>query len=209
MKQLCRMIALLGLAAFLLVAGGQGARAAQVVISDPLTSWPLNFGAQGPAIMIKDGGLHIVETKGFSNYVTYSGFTFKDMDASVTITSKENVAGDAGLVFWSNALGDYYFFGVSDAAGTFGLYHRLAANGGSWQTIVPWSKDPDVKTGAGAVNMLRVVTKGNMIQLYLNGAPLGHAQVQAPSAGGAIGLIGEGGAKGPSDFVFSNLTVSQ
>jgi hypothetical protein len=48
-----------------------------------------------------------------------------------------------------------------------------------------------------------------MIELYLNGAQLGHLQLQAPGAGGAVGLIGEGGAKGPSDFVFSNLSVSQ
>jgi hypothetical protein len=134
-----RMIATLGLAMCLLIARGPGARAEQVVIADPLTSWPLNFGAQGPVIMMKDGGLHIIQTKGFSNYITYSGFSFKDMDASVTITAKENAAGDAGLVFWSNGLGDYYFYGVSDAAGTFGLYHHLTANGGSWQTVVPWS----------------------------------------------------------------------
>jgi hypothetical protein len=85
----------------------------------------------------------------------------------------------------------------------------MTANGGGWQTIVPWSKDPNVKTGLGAVNTLRVVTKDNMIELYLNGAPLGHLQLQAPGAGGAVGLIGEGGAKGPSDFVYSNLSVSQ
>jgi hypothetical protein len=201
-------LTILGLALSGLLLRGPGAQAGQVVLSDPLLTWPLNFGAQGPVIIMKPDGLHIVQTKSLSNYVIYTGFTFKDMDTSVTITAKVDGPGDAGLIFWSNGLGDYYTCTVAPATGTVGMYHHTA-DGNAWVPVVPYMKDPNIKTGAGAVNTLRLVTKANTIQLFINGGIVGHLFVQPPAAGGAIGLIGEGGSTGPSDFIFSDLTVSQ
>jgi hypothetical protein len=208
MRLLLRSLTILGLALSNLLLRGPAAQAEQVVLSDPLVTWPLNFGAQGPIIMMKPDGLHIIQPKSFSAYAIYTGFTFKDMDASVTITAKVDGPGDAGLIFWSNGLGDYYTCTLAPAPGTVGMYHHTAA-GNVWVPVVPYMKDPNIKTGAGAVNTLRLVTKGNNIQLFINGGAVGHVFVQAPAAGGAIGLIGEGGDAGPSDFIFSNLTVSQ
>jgi hypothetical protein len=200
----------MGLALSALLLRGPVAQAGQVVLADPLTSWPLSFGAQGPVMMMQADGLHIYEAKSFSNFIVYPGFTFKDMDASVTVTAKVAGPGDAGLLFWGNAQGDYYMCSVSPVAGSFDIFHRTVTNNsGAWVSIVPWTKDPHIKTGANAVNTIRVVTKGNSIQLFINGAAIGHLFVQAPAAGGGVGMTAEGGAGGPSDFIFSNLTVSQ
>jgi hypothetical protein len=67
--------------------GVQTSLAAQVVLSDALTSWPLNFGAQTANMMLKDGAVHIVESGSSGNWETFSGFSFTDMDASITITA--------------------------------------------------------------------------------------------------------------------------
>ena len=211
MASLFRRSMILGLALAGLLLRAAGAHAEQVVLADPLTSWPLSFGAQGPIIMMKPDGLHIVEPSDYSNYINYPGFTFKDMDASVTIAAKVAGPGDAGLVFWSNGQGDYFMCSVAPVAGSFSMFHHTvsAANTAAWVTIVPWTKDPNIKTGAGAVNTIRVVGKGNSIQLFINGASIGHVFIQAPASGGTVGMTAEGGTGGPSDFVFSNLTVSQ
>jgi hypothetical protein len=209
MKHVSRFCVLFGLAALLLVFRDQGARAEQVVLTDPLTSWPLNFGPQGSVIMLKDGAVHIVETQNYSNYITYAGFNFKDMDASLTVTATANQTGDAGMVFWSNGLGDYYYFGVSAAQGSFSVSHHTTQGGGTWVSLTGWIKDPSIKTGPTAVNTLRVVTKGNSVQLSINGAALGHLAVVAPATGGAVGILGEGSTTGTSDYGYSNLSVSQ
>jgi hypothetical protein len=207
MKMLRRSCEILGLAVALIFLRDSLARAEQVVLSDPLTSWPLNFGAQSAFTMMKDGALHIVEPQPYSSYVSYTGFTFKDMDASATVTATPHDAGDAGLLFWSDGLGDYYYFGISAAQGTFSVSHHTAQTG--WTIIVGWTKDPSIKTGPAAANTLRVVTKGSAIQLFVNSTALGHLGVMAPAAGGAVGLLGEGSTTGPTDYAFSNLSVSQ
>ena len=207
MNKRSRWLMILGLAVLGLFLRDGVARAAQVVLSDPLTSWPLNFGTQSANVLMKDGALHIVEPKPYSTYVVYTGFTFKDLDASATITATPQDAGDGGLMFWSDGLGDYYYFGVSAAQGSFTVSHHSAQNG--WSQIVAWMKDPSIKTGPSASNTLRVVAKGNLIQLFANGTALGHLAVMAPAAGGAMGLLGEGSTGGATDYVFSNLSVSQ
>ncbi len=140
-------------------------------------------------------------------WAIYAGFNFTDQDSSVTITPKTTTGSDAGLVFWATGPSDFYFFGVSDTAGTFGIYRHVAATG--WQPIVPFMANPNVKTGAGAVNTLRLVSKGNLVSLFVNGQPIGKLQIQAPPAGGTVGIIGEGSAKNPWDYAYSDLSVSQ
>jgi hypothetical protein len=183
--------------------------AAQVVLSDPMTSWPLNFGVQGENIMLKDGAIHIVESANASHWATYPGFDFTDMDASVTITAHTATGNAAGLIFWSTGQSDFFMVSVSDANGNFSVIRRLSANGGSWQTILPFTVSPAIKTGVGAVNTIRIVTKGNSLSLFINGQSIGTLALQAPAGGGTVGIEGEGQAGQPADYVFSNLSVSQ
>jgi hypothetical protein len=186
------------------------ARAEQVVLSDPLTSWPLNFGAQTDHVMMRGGQVNIIVDGSNAGWEVYNGFTFKDMDASVTVTAKTSTGNDAGLVFWVSAPTDFFVFSVSDSAGTLGVVHHVAdSNGGSWQTIVPFTKDSRIKSGRGAVNTLRVVTSGNSISLYINGGSVGRLTAIAPQTAGPVGIMGEGKAGATADYAFSNLSVSQ
>jgi hypothetical protein len=208
-RSLAKTIIGAGVVVLLGLSGIGSSPAAQVVLSDPMTSWPLNFGVQGENIMLKDGAIHIVESANASHWATYPGFDFTDMDASVTITARTATGNAAGLIFWSTGQSDFFMVSVSDANGNFSVIRRMSANGGSWQTILPFTVSPAIKTGAGAVNTIRIVTKGNSLALFINGQSIGTLALQAPAGGGTVGIEGEGVAGQPADYVFSNLSVSQ
>jgi hypothetical protein len=208
-RSLAKTIIGAGVVVLLGLSGIGSSLAAQVVLSDPMTSWPLNFGVQGENIMLKDGAVHIVESANASHWATYPGFDFTDMDASVTITARTATGNAAGLIFWSTGQSDFFMVSVSDANGNFSVIRRMSANGGSWQTILPFTVSPAIKTGAGAVNTIRIVTKGNSLALFINGQSIGTLALQAPAGGGTVGIEGEGVAGQPADYVFSNLSVSQ
>jgi hypothetical protein len=208
MKLLAHPIACLSFAAGLSLAAAS-AHATQVVLSDPLTQWPLNFGAQTDHVMMKDGQVHIIVSGSGAGSEIYPGFTFKDMDASVTITAKTQTGNAAGLLFWVSQPGDFYVFSVSDSSGALGVVHHVPANGGTWETVVPFTKDPNIRSGRNAANTLRVVTNGNSISLFINGTAVGRLAAIAPQDGGTVGIEGEGKAGGRADYAFSNLSVSQ
>jgi len=208
MKSLARNVACLSLAAGLSLGPAAG-HAAQLVLQDPLTSWPLNFGPQTDHVMMRDGQVNIIVSGSSAGWEIYPGFTFKDMDATVTVTAKTATGNDAGLVFWVTAPADFYVFSVSDSAGTLGVVHHVPDNGGTWETIVPFTKDPNIHSGRGATNTLRVVTSGNSISLFINGTSVGRLAAIAPQNGGTVGIEGESKPNGRADYAFSNLSVSQ
>jgi hypothetical protein len=209
MRAYAKSIVGVGVVIVLGLSGVQTSPASQVVLSDPLTSWPLNFGAQGDAVMLKDGAIHIVESGNAANWETYPGFAFTDMDASVTITAQTATGNSAGLIFWATGLSDFFVFGVADASGSFAVTRHLSANGGSWQIIIPYAANAAIKSGVGAVNTLHIVTKGNSAALSINGQSIGTLALQAPAGGGTVGIEGEGQADKAADYIFSNLSVSQ
>jgi len=198
-----------GLIVMLSLSAIRTSRAAQVVLSDPLTSWPLNFGAQTANIMLKNGAVHVVLPGNGSISEIYTGFNFTNMDASITITPQTATGNVAGLIFWATGPGDFFEFMISDVNGNFALVQRGSANGGSWNLIVPFTQNAAIKSGAGATNTLRVVTQGNSVALYINGQTIGNADIPEPAGGGAVGFDGEGQGTQPADYVFSNLSVSQ
>jgi hypothetical protein len=199
----------MGVIAMLGFCGAQPSGAAKVVLSDPLTSWPLNFGVQSDRIQMKDGALHIIETSAAANWATFSGFNFTDMEASLTIAPQVPTGNAAGLIFWATGPSDFFLVSIDDASGTFGVNRRISANGGSWQVLVPYEANAAVKSGAGAVNTIRIVTKGNSVALFINGQTIGTLAVLAPEGGGMVGIEGEGQEGKPADYIFSNISVSQ
>ena len=209
MHSIAKSVLALALFVLLGLSGIRTSAAAQVVLSDPLTSWPLNFGLQGDNIKLKDGAVHIVEPTNTANWATYPGFSFTDMDASLTLTAQTATGNSSGLIFWSTAPADFFVVTVLDPAGAFAVYRHLSANGGTWQTILPSTASAAVKSGAGAANTLHIVTKGNSVAVFINDQSMGTLALQSPSGGGTVGIYAEGQAGKPADYAFSNLSVSQ
>jgi hypothetical protein len=207
MPSIAKSVSGLTLFVVLGLAGIRTGAAAQVVLADPLTAWPLNFGLQSDNIKLKDSAVHIIEPTNTASWATYPGFSFTDMDASLTITAHTATGNSGGLIFWSTAQADFFVITVLDPAGAFAVYRHASPNGGTWQTILPSTASAAVKTGAGAANTLHIVTKG--VAVFINDQSLGTLALQSPSGGGTVGIYAEGQAGKPADYAFSNLSVSQ
>ncbi|MEN9936923.1 MAG: hypothetical protein RLZZ387_3502 [Chloroflexota bacterium] len=96
-----------------------------------------------------------------------------DFDMAVDV---QQVAGDTaaeyGIRFRQQGPGDYLLFSVS---GT-GYYRLLRVRNEQYEQVVPWTFDGRVRTGAGAVNRLRVVARDAEVTGWVNGAQV--VQVQ-------------------------------
>jgi len=191
----------------LLAFGPAPVLAAQPVLSDLLATWLVIYSAQTRLVNLKNGSVHITVPAKSAVWTTYGGFDFTDMDASVTITPGNAADSVAGLLFWATGTNDFFEFSISDMNGTFAVYKHVSTAAAPWQAIVPDMKTSLLKPRAA--NVLRVVTKGNYVTLYINGQQAGSLSIMAPSSGGTVGIEGEGSAKGPSDYAFTNLSVSQ
>jgi hypothetical protein len=206
MQTVAKMARRAGFSALFLLAAVP-ASAGQPVLSDPLNVWPLNFGVQNNAVLAKNNAVHIMAPTNGALWATYNGFDFTDMDASVTITPNTATGGASGLLFWATGPNDFFDFTVSEVNGTVGVYKHVSNANPQWQVIVPYMKTNLLKQQGP--NVLRLVTKDNYISLYINGDWAGAVSARGPQGGGAIGIEGEGSAKGPGDYAFTNLIVSQ
>ncbi len=113
-----------------------------------------------------------------------------------------------GLAFWAVDPNNGYLFLVSPL-GTFAIFRNVFTRKPQVEfnriTIIDWTKTPTIKPGLNQVNTLRVVTKGNQVTFYVNGARLTAITGEPPPHGGEIGLVGASGANSQSFWHFSNL----
>ncbi len=137
----------------------------------------------------------------------YGGSLFDDMDVSVDVQMTQ--AGDAnwyaGLIFWAEDTDNCYFAGICPKNGNLGVAREMK---GKDVFPLPWYHDDIVKMGTDAVNNIRVVTRGTLITVFVNGKQVVAFHGQPPSGGGMIGVIG---ASGKELYVwqYSNLIVSK
>ncbi len=80
----------------------------------------------------------------------------------------QQVAGDPtaeyGIRFRQSGPGDYLMFSISGS----GYYRLVRVKSNAYQSLVPWTFDRRVATGAAAVNRLRVIARGSNITAFLN-----------------------------------------
>jgi hypothetical protein len=60
-----------------------------------------------------------------------------------------------------------YLFGISQNAPT-GSYMLVFWNGGALTWLISWTPSPEINTGLGAWNTMKVVCSGSTISLYIN-----------------------------------------
>ena len=91
---------------------------------------------------------------------------FSDFDVRVLARAKKSEYREYyGLIFRREDSENYYIFMIDPTAGKFRL--RIQEND-IWSTIVAWTGSPYID-GSGASNEVRVVARGNTINLYING----------------------------------------
>ena len=173
-----------------------------------------NFATLDPAWRNGSGYLHAENNKFIQKPPVeiqannlYAGSLFDDMDASVDI--KMSQVGDAnwyaGLSFWAEDIDNCYFAGICPKNGNVAVVRAMK---GRDIFPIPWHHDDAVKTGAEAVNTVRVVTKGGAITVFVNGKQVAAFNGQPPAGGGMIGVVGCSG-KELYVWEFSNLIVKK
>jgi len=145
------------------------------------------------------GGLTLTPPPGGSAWRWNSSVTMAHADWCVEVMSPgrlphpadEDTVGAVGVWFWGKD--SLNFYTATIALDGQAAVMRLV--NGNWLTIVPPASAPVVKTTAGAVNEVEVLTNGNTAQFYVNGKLITDIHGQAPADGGSPGVYGESGPK--------------
>lgn len=157
----------------------------QSLYSDALTT-PTAGWASGSECTFTSSGL-VVKPNGGQAYICLAP-TSSLTDFSVTVTVHQ-ISGPPthafGIAFRHIAPKNYYFFGI-DGKGHFTF--TVVVNDVS-HTIVPFTANPAIHSGASATNRLQVIAKGRMITLLVNDVPVGQATLST-YASGTVGLRG-------------------
>jgi hypothetical protein len=135
----------------------------------PTTRWDQSLS------QVVDGAYEMrVDIPNFDSYgLLLSAGEVDDFDMAVDV---QQVAGDPtseyGIRFRQSGPGDYLMFSISGS----GYYRLLRVSDDEYRSLTPWTFDYRIKTGADAVNRLRVVAQDADITFYVNDAELIKAQ---------------------------------
>ncbi|MGH2494089.1 MAG: hypothetical protein ACRDIV_05235 [Ktedonobacteraceae bacterium] len=158
---------------------------AQSLYSNALTA-PAAGWASGPECSFTGNGL-VVRPNGGQAYICLAP-TAALADASVTVTVQQ-VSGPPthafGIALRHAAPKNYYFFGI-DGKGRFTF--TTVVDDVS-HTVIPFTPNAAIHSGANAINRLQVIARGKVITFLVNGAPVGQATLST-YASGTIGLRG-------------------
>ncbi len=167
----------------------------RVLLADEFNSHNSRWGSETDQLKTFDGKFRIQLDPNHLNFALNQNNTYKNADVCVTYVYAEGSKLDqawGGVVFWASDNQNLYAFGVS-AAGTIAVWH-LVKN--KWQALIEWKANSAVRSGAGAINHIRVVTKGKEATFYVNGIEVEKITGSPPKRGGRVGLIGESLEKG-------------
>jgi hypothetical protein len=153
--------------------------------ADPTSGWP-EVDSGDTAVGYLDGEYRILIRTASMGNRSASPVAATDCALEADTRFAGGVAGAAALMFDLTSDGSYTIYGVS-TDGRYGLFQHV---GSGWQTVVPWTPSPSVRTG-GATNHLMIVRFGTDVRLYANGQAIGTVTVPAP-ASGWTGFFAEG-----------------
>jgi len=182
--------------------------AGKVLFEDKFTSLDPSWGAPGPIMDAKDGKLTITPQKNTTQTILNQANVFpNDMEATYAMTYVKAPAPTwgSGLVFWARDYNEYYAVLVN-AEGWFGVQRHIA---GRFLLPVAWRQSDAIKTGVGAENQVKVVTKGNKATISINGKEVISLSGQPPEGGTLIGFKVASGPDGSNSVAFSNFQLVQ
>jgi hypothetical protein len=154
--------------------------------------------------MFKDGKMIISPKNTTQLVLNQANLLPNDMEASVTITfiQADGTGVSGSLVFWAKDRGDFYNLNINPN-GLFAVSHWL----GRWLAPVSWRASDTLKKGVGAVNQLKLVTKGNRGTVFFNGKEVISFSGQSPQGGGLIGFYVD--SAGVNSVAFSDFKVTE
>jgi hypothetical protein len=182
--------------------------AAKVLFEDKFATLDPSWGAPSAIMNVKAGKFMVTPEKNTTQTIINQANVFPN-DAEITYTMTFVKAPEptwgSGLVFWAKDYSSYYAL-LMNANGWFAVQHHVANR---YLLPVAWRSNPDIKKGAGAVNEVKVVTKGNKATISVNGKDLITITGQPPQGGSLIGFKVASGTKGSNTVAFGDLKVTQ
>jgi len=171
-----------------------------------------NMFSQG-TLDISGGYAQVTPPAGDSAYAVYDGGFFDSADACVDIVSPtvaDPTQAVAGLVIGMDPSGSFYACQIGED-GTAAVARYSSAGDGAWALPVSWRPAPAVKTGANALNTLRITWKGNSGTCYINGQLFSAFVIPQAFVNSAIGFSVGGdspGATAGATWKFTNLKIT-
>ena len=155
---------------------------------------------------VDNGEFLITPPAGYNTSALNTASLYDDIDLCVEMKMRAPVEqGTCGsLIIWAEDYDNYYSFQVmNDGQASFWRRQR-----GKWLNQIPWQTADGLNTGAGAVNQLRVTTKGGTAKLFINGKLFKDVTGQPPTGGQEIGMLACAGEKQAAAVSFDNLVVA-
>lgn len=183
-------------------------RGDKVLFSDDFKQVDSSWGLDTPDVQVEEGKVKVKPQPDISNLLIYKGILFQNASFCITVRMP-NVMNDvnntmAGPVFWETDYDNYYMFMVTPSG-----YAELTRKvKGKWIDVVEWRRSPDIKQGTGAKNVLEVVTEGDTISTYINGAKFASVKGQAPEGGGQLGMRAQSEPGQVDTWKFTALKVT-
>ena len=197
--------------AVLLLIGAGAAQACdgkKVLFEDQFNELQSTWGASPDAVKLEDGRMVVSSKANRSVWLPNTAAVYDDIDMCVDVTTVEAVdpkTNSVGLIFWYADDKDFYAV-ETDASGNASIWRQQR---GKWLKQVAWTKVPSLHVGDGATNQLRLVTKGSLATIYMNGEKFRDVNGQPPDKGQEIGVIAYSPKKGPATYAFANVKVTQ
>lgn len=202
----------LGVAVCLLLASGNSALAAcgggAILFEDRFETLQPTWGTPSESFKAEGGQLVVAPEAASYFWAANQASLYDDIDLCVAMTTVAGVEPEdvkAGVAFWYTDTNNFYVFEFSPN-GQASVWRRQR---GEWLEQIAWQEVEGARDGDGAVNELRVVTKGNQATVYLNETEVGQFKGVAPNNGQRIGVFVASPEAGAARFTFDNLKITR
>jgi hypothetical protein len=199
-----------GAAALLLVvnaSSGFACEGSKTLFEDTFDRLDPTWGVEDDSFFVQNGELRILPNPDQAYYAFNNSGYYDDVDFCVDVIAvNADLAGDsyAGEIFWGIDKDNYYSFLVT-ADGYASVFRRQK---GKTLSQVDWEQFSAIKTGADAVNQLRIVTKGNQATLYVNGTEFRTITGQPPEDGWQFGVRAASPKSSKATYGFDNVKLT-
>lgn len=192
----------------LLVAlGSTGLRAAdaEVLFADDFATLRPGWGKASEKMTVEGNRLILNLQPNLIRDTLYGDRLFEDIDFRAKVAQiKGNTDQPGGLVFWATDHENFYLARFT-ADGLFSVGRRMH---GRWLNPVLFPARDEVRQGLGQVNLLRVVTSGRWVTVYVNEKQVVRVNGFPPEGPSKIGVYAESGTD-PATWAFSEMSVRQ
>lgn len=173
------------------VASAPGCADGKVLFEDGFKSHDPTWGPKDARLKISSGEAVFNPIPGTRTFRWNRGFVFDDVDACATVrlakATTDPTSSYAGLMFWVEDNRNYYQAVI--APNGYFTVARVVDGKVQSKRPVEWTKLDVAETGAKEKNTLRVVSKGDRVELSVNGKQVAAFKGEPPGRPSYIGML--------------------